>query len=246
MSITDTHIKELSDKAKNYFKPLLGEQKHRIETVNPEDWSVSLFIGKGDVGERKLQSIVRRFFEDTGVDEDRWIYFGDLNRKDEYEWYFTHPDVPKDVIERMDADEIDEEQIEAEITTSPIEKTSLPKPSGSAKGDSCFLVLQGTFYREIEHGFKTVEYREIKPYYCDKFFGREQPLKKVKFQLGYSGKDGKTPEQMEFEVKEVTLVDDGLQSIPALLKSGKPIEEKDLPKGFHPTMYGIVLGKRLF
>lgn len=62
-----------------------------------------------------------------------------------------------------------------------------------------FLILKGEWYRKIEKGFKTSEYREIKPYWTKRLFNKQ--YKTVTFALGYA-KDRPT---MTFDIEDICI-----------------------------------------
>lgn len=76
------------------------------------------------------------------------------------------------------------------------------------------LPLKAKWYKMIESGVKTEEYREIKPYWCKRFTGMDKPLfsfrynyqqsnvkgyTHVKFSYGY------TKRIMTFEIQSITI-----------------------------------------
>jgi len=230
----------------------------KVTIEDEDDWSVMLVVPLDNFGSHRCSTkgangYVGSFFEEIGVDSERWVFFGLDDDTKCLEWYFTHPDTPRDVIERMDADDLKKEQEEIEARRKFEENkskegshTDIPVPNKQkAKGDSCFLVLQKCYFDDINNGEKTVEFRELNQYYADKLLGKEEPLKFVKFQLGYGGPGHENPSQMMFEIDSIVLVDDYMDEFPAYT-NGQPTSTKDLPKGFNPTMYGIKLGQRMF
>lgn len=85
------------------------------------------------------------------------------------------------------------------------------------------LVLAYKWFDKIKSGEKTIEYREMKPYWNRKF-GRtlEKPYDKVRFQRGYS----KNPETILFEINKIY----------------QTAENNDLNM---PLVWAIRLGKRI-
>jgi hypothetical protein len=230
----------------------------RINIDSEDDWSITLAVPQPNFGCRRCSvdgadDYVSRFFSEIGVDEERSVFFGLDDESKCLEWYFTHPDTPKDVIARMDAEDEKREKEEIESRKRLEEDKSknakpgiVPIPMKQNVGrDECFLVLKKCYFDDIKSGDKTVEFREVNQYYADKLLGKEKPLKFVKFQLGYGGPGHAAPEQMKFEIDSIVLVDDFMDEFPAYT-NGVPTASEDLPKGFNPTMYGIKLGQRVF
>ena len=48
------------------------------------------------------------------------------------------------------------------------------------------LVLTSHWYNEVESRRKNIEYREIKPYWTKRIWGRRDEIKHVRFSRGYS------------------------------------------------------------
>ena len=76
------------------------------------------------------------------------------------------------------------------------------------------LPLKKEWYNMIESGVKTEEYREIKPYWTQRFIGMNQPL--FSFRYGYQQANvkgytlvkfsyGYTKRTMTFEIKEISI-----------------------------------------
>ena len=174
--------------------------------------------------------------DEIGVDRERVSFLGKNTSKESYEWYFSHPDTPFEVLAFADriADEVKEEV-----------DLSIPIPNSSKVVETAHLVLKGEYYRQIEAGSKTKECRELNQYYCNKFFGGGKRVGKVRFQLGYSTREGSKPPQMEFQVKDILLVNgiDGSE-FPAMVE-GRMTTYRDLPRGFVPAAYLLLLGKRI-
>lgn len=230
----------------------------RVSIVDDKDWSVMLSIPLEntecrDCNENAVNGLVGRFLDEIGVDEERWVFFGADEESRCLEWYFTHPDTPREVIERMDADDLMKESEETEsrrrleeMKASGDVRPEIPIPNRQkARGDSCFLVLRKCHFDEIGSGDKRIEFREMNQYYADKLLGKEKPLKFVRFQLGYGGPRHENPSQMMFGIDSIVLVDDYMDEFPAYT-DGRPTAADELPKGFNPTMYGIKLGQRVF
>lgn len=213
-----------------------------IEIANPDYWDVYLLIPSEGVPRRSVHPVVEDMLvHQCGVDKDRLEFSGKAkSRGNAWCWFFTHPNVPEEVQEWADED--------AEQSSAADEELDeLPQPwmTAAAKTDEAFLILKGKFFRAIERGEKTAEFRALTEYYVDRLLPYGKPVKRVVFQLGYSTPDGSQPPQMEFEVDAVNLFSsyDGTE-IPAVA-NGRPVTRKDLPKGFHPTEYVLRLGKRI-
>lgn len=76
------------------------------------------------------------------------------------------------------------------------------------------LPLKAQWYEMIESGVKTEEYREIKPYWCQRFIGMDRPL--FSFRYGYQESNvkgfthvkfsyGYTHRTMTFEIESITI-----------------------------------------
>lgn len=259
--ITEDHCENILTKLKSFLERNhlpFPESGCVVSIVDDEDWSVMLSIPLEnmecrDCNENAVNGLVGRFFDEIGVDEERWVFFGADEESRCLEWYFTHPDTPREVLERMDADDLVKESEETESRRRLEEmkatgevRHEIPVPNRQkASGDSCFLVLRKCHFDEIASGDKSVEFRELNQYYADKLLGKDRPLRFVKFQLGYGGRGHARPSQMTFAIDSIVLVDDYMDEFPAHV-DGKPTATDDLPEGFNPTMYGIKLGQRVF
>lgn len=215
----------------------IGRDEVSFEVVYKEFWTISLFVSCKAGRVRELQKKVEAILVDEiGVDRERVSFLGKNTSKESYEWYFSHPDTPFEVLAFADriADEVKEEV-----------DLSIPIPNSSKVVETAHLVLKGEYYRQIEAGSKTKECRELNQYYCNKFFGGGKRVGKVRFQLGYSTREGSKPPQMEFQVKDILLVNgiDGSE-FPAMVE-GRMTTYRDLPRGFVPAAYLLLLGKRI-
>lgn len=237
---------EVNDFLMKVYQQILATNLFEKETlkdlaayvVRPEDWELSLFVPRN--GKQKAsvvrQAVEKILLEECGVDRSRCEYFGYQKDMMAYEWYLRHPNTPKDICERVDAEFEEEPDGEAE--------SELPIPNGfESKTDTVFMTLKDECFKAIESGEKKVEYRRLNQYYCDKLLSPGVPKKFVKFNRGYkSGKEN----QMTFEIKDILLVSDKWREIPARNAAGKPIMSySELPPRFAPAMYGISLGKRV-
>ena len=211
----------------------------RIDVIHPENWEISLLVpadGKQKAGGVR-KAVEKVLFGECGVDKSCCDYFGYQKAKGAFEWYFRHPNAPESVCERLEA------EMEAELGGEI--GLGLPSPKGfKSKTDTVFMTLKDEYFREIESGEKTIEYRMLNQYYCDKLLSPGVEKKFVKFNRGYeSGKEN----QMMFEINDILLVSDRWRSIPARNEKGKPITSyTELPPRFAPAMYGISLGKRIW
>lgn len=214
----------------------------RLELANPKYWGVTLYVPSDVSTPLRTNNVVMKALYKLGVPQDYIAFFGIAEASDDYEWYFTHPEVPDDVMKMMESLSNAQEKHEDEIL--PVMEYPIPKIK-KTDGDTCFLVMRKEYYEDIEKGYKTVEFRTLNQYYCDKFFGHKDPLRYVKFQLGYNtDKEGK-PRQMTYEVKDILLFNDALESISARDEDGEQIRESEIKEGFCPTMYGLVLGNMI-
>lgn len=208
-----------------------------IQVIHPQDWEISLFVPyKGIKIAFARNTIGNILIHDCGVDDEYCEFFGKRKDKGAYEWYFRHPNIPLEVAARVDA-EIEEEEGEQVAI-------ALPFPSESkSNSDTVFLSLKDEFFKRIQSGEKTIEYRNLNQYYFDKFFSPGVKKRYVKFNRGYqSGAEN----QMVFEINDIVLLNDMMEECPAVSPSGAPITELSLlPEGFHPTSYAIKLGRRI-
>ena len=236
MVLTDKKVKSLE---LEFLKALetdgISPHGASITVVSDTMWACSARVPTSASDVKSVDKKVTKVLEKVGANPDYVVYLG-TDDGQVYEWFFLHPETPQGIIALLEGNGEDESD----------DESAFPVPKArKVKGDSCFLVLQKGFYDDIARGVKTVEYRTLNQYYCDKFFGHDEPLRQVKFQMGYNvGADGKAT-QMTYEVKDILLVNDANETIPARDEDGNQIREKDVPEGFNPTMYGLVLGKRL-
>lgn len=213
----------------------------RIEKIHPEYWEISLLVPYKSIGETLKSSVVRKaietiLFKQCRANPDGCDYLGKRKQKKAYEWYFRHPNIPQDINDLIEA------EIEAELGDEL--GLGLPVPNnGKSKSNIAFMTIKDEFFREIESGRKTTEYRNLNQYYCDKFFASGIQKKYLKLNRGYlSGEENR----MVFEIKEITLVSEDGREIAAVGSDGKPIcSYSQLPKRFAPVAYGIKLGKRI-
>lgn len=98
-----------------------------------------------------------------------------------------------------------------------------------------YIVLKSKFFRDIESGKKTVEYREFKKYWINKLL--DHPIKTVRFNRGYS------KDQMVFEVDEIGVID-GEYEMPAFDGEGN-MNPDGKSAFFQPDTIAIHLGKRI-
>lgn len=224
---------------------LLEEQKVNtqnasLEIIEPSDWSVGFFLPISCGRESRINRIMTAILLECSVKEEFLVYLG--KKEGFYFWYFTHPETPSEIVERMNAEIANIKPGEKSEHNNPL--VSLPQPTKSSKSDTVFLALKEKYFNAIENGAKKTEYRELNQYYADKILGREEKIKFVKLQLGYGGKGHKFPKQMVFEVIDVVLVDDFGKEFPAYI-SNRITQTSDLPAGFNPTMYGLKLGNQV-
>lgn len=213
----------------------------KIVIIHPEYWEISLLVPYQSTAFKVKASVVRKaidsvLFDKCGANPDGCDYFGKQVPKKAYEWYFRHPNIPKDVNDLIEA------EIEAELGNEI--GLGLPVPNRSkSKSDTAFMTIKDEFFREIERGRKTTEYRNLNQYYCDKFFSSGIKKKFLKLNRGYLSGD---ENRMIFEIAGINLVSEDGREIPAVDSNGKPIcSYSQLPKKFVPVAYGIKLGKRV-
>lgn len=212
-----------------------------ITIIHPDYWEISLFVPcKSSVCNIKASSLRKAvnniLLNSCGVNPDGCDYLGNRNNKSAYEWYFRHPNIPQEINDLIEA------EIEAEIGEEA--GLGLPIPSGSvSKSDIAFITMKDDFYREIESGRKTTEYRNINQYYCDKFFSPGVAKKFIKLNRGYNSGSGN---QMVFEIAGIVLVSEDGREVSAIGDDGMLIcSFSKLPSNFAPVAYGIKLGKRV-
>lgn len=213
----------------------------RIVIIHPEYWEISLLVPyKSKYGNVKSafarKAISTILFEKCGANPEGCDYFGKQEYKQAYEWYFRHPNIPQDVNDLIEA------EIEANLGGDI--GIGLPSPSRiKSRSDTAFMTLTDKYFREIESGMKTTEYRNLNQYYCDKLFPNGIQKKFIRFNRGYmTGLEN----QMVFEISSVVLVSEKGDEIPALDDKGKVIESYGkLPRNFAPSAYGIKLGRRV-
>lgn len=213
----------------------------RIVIIHPEYWEISLLVQCDSNIQKVKSSYVRKaidsiLFDKCGANPNGCDYFGKQVHKRSYEWYFRHPNIPQEV------DDLIEAEIEEELGKE--EGLGLPIPRRSkSNSDTAFMTIKDEFFREIESGRKTTEYRNINQYYCDKFFSSGIKKKYLKLNRGYMSGD---ENRMVFEISGINLVSKDGREIPAVDENGRPIcSYSQLPKKFAPVAYGIKLGKRV-
>lgn len=207
----------------------------RVIVIHPESWEVSLCVPYKGVKEAEVRPIVDGIlFSDCGVLRDYCNYFGKQREYQAFEWYFRHPKIPKDVADRVDA------EIRAQSTEGTENQLPIPRDTYSTS-DTIFLTLAYKYFDAIKRGDKTVEYRMLSQYYCDKFFTVGTKKRYVRFNRGYMSSSGN---QLMFEIEAIVYVDKDYKECLATDHSGNCITDKSkLPEGFSPVMYGIRLGK---
>ena len=239
--IPKEELDSLLEKVKAEMKRLGLEQRlitgTRVTAVHPDYWEISLFVPSENTrayGVRKpIEWILRNACK---VDMDCCEYIRPRKDRKEYEWYFRHPNIPQEINDLIEA-EIDSEQ-GAEIGMG------IPTPSGSrSKSNTAFLSIKDEWFNAIKNGEKTVEYRNLNQYYCDKFFSPGVKKRFVKLNRGYqSGSEN----QMVFEIADIVIVSENGDECPALDYNGNHIDSfSQIPPNFAPVMYGIKLGKRI-
>jgi len=241
--MTEDDYRGLFERIKEAFvRHDIPAERIRLEMGNSAWWAVSLFMSCEGLAMKKVSSTVKKvLIDDIGVDKDHLDCLGKNTAQQVYEWYFMPPGLPKDVYDTIDK----AGDIEYQKRSDRELGWGIPIPNKTkVTGVIPLLIVNEDLYRKIESGEKTIEYRNLVTYYCDKFFGTGKRVKAVRFQLGYSGKDGGEPERMTWEVKDIMLVSEHGKLAPAMT-NGKMSTFKDLPRVFPPVAYAIMLGKRI-
>ena len=209
----------------------------KIDIVHPNNWEIALLVPYARVKVRETRKAIDHIlFKVCNVDENACDYLGKFTKNAAFIWYFRHPNTPKDICERLD--------IEIETKLGNEVGMGLPIPNRiKSKSDTAFLSIIGEYFDAIKRGEKTIEYRRLNQYYCDKFFSPGVKKRFVKFNRGYaSGAEN----QMVFEIDHITIVSDKYKEIPAIDAHGKLVTSfSQVPSRFAPAMYGIHLGKRI-
>lgn len=243
--ISDEEVAEFLEESKNaMLEARLPEEiakGARIEIVHPEYWEVKLFVPMPKTRTMKAaevrKAVEKAIFGKCGVRDDECDYIPPRRPKNECGWYFNHPAMPQVVRESIWREK--EEAYGSEIGLG------LPIPSGAkSKSDTAFITVKDEYYREIESGRKTTEFRMLNQYYCDKFFSPGVKKRFVKINRGYQSGEGN---QMVFEIAGIDIVSyDGLKAVSAVDEEGKPLDSfSKLPRDFAPAEYAIHLGKRI-
>ena len=209
----------------------------RVVAIHPDYWEISLFVPSENTKASSIRKPIEWILRNAcKVNMDYCAYFRPRKDRKEYEWYFRHPNIPQEINDLIEA-EIDAEQ-GSEIGMG------LPIPSGcKSKSDTAFLSLKDEWFNAIKNGEKTVEYRNLNQYYCDKFFSPGIKKKYVKLNRGYQGG---SDNQMVFEIADIVIVSEMGDECPAVDDNGKHITSfSQLPSHFAPAMYGIKLGNRI-
>ena len=255
MQISDDKIEALKD---GIAKML--EEKHITNTItvkcdNRAEWSITLKVGKKGSPRKTIEEVVEGHLKAIGVEDDRMVYFEDVRTKDSWEWYFTHPETPKSILDKQDREIEEEERQEdrenirryEEHRKTLRENGLIIKPRKvNSKSTELFYVMSGENFRDIESGEKTVEYRTYNPYHVDKCLGRgKDGIKTLVFQLGYGGPGHAAPKKIRYESEGIYLCDDTMEEVPAFKADGSLTDEKDLPEDFIPMLLAIHIGKKL-
>ena len=242
-SMTETDYAGLLERIKEAFaRHGIPSENIWLQLSSPKWWAVSLFLPYKGLAVKKINSTVQKILaDDIGVDVSCADYFGKNPKFQAHEWYFMPPEIPKDIKRCIDV--AGEFGMQAEANTELGMGIPVPKRAKNT-GRVPVIVLPEELYRRIESGEKTVEYRNLVSYYCDLFFDTGKMEKAVKFQLGYSGKDGGKPERMAWEITDIMLVSERGKLAPAMT-NGKMSTFKNLPCPFAPVAYAIKLGNRL-
>ena len=212
-----------------------------IKVIHPKYWEISLFVPIKSKEISVKASTLRKCINDIlpmcGVDMETCDYFGREHDRSYYEWYFRHPNIPDEI------NDIIEAEIEAELGEEKSSYVPIPSMTSVSHTDTVFLTLKDKFFKEIESGSKTVEYRNINQYYCDKFFSSGVKKKFVKLNRGYqSGKEN----QMVYEIENISAVGSNGSQYQVVSKEGDYVlDQNRLPKNFFPACYAIKLGKRI-
>lgn len=255
MNISDDKIESLKN---SITKMLNGKHIYNSFTVkcdNREEWSMTLKVDKKGSRRKIIEDAVNSHLKTIGVEDDRMVYFEDVRDKDCLEWYFTHPDTPKSILDKQDmAIEEEERQEELENIRRYEEHRKALRENGliikphkvKSNSTELFYVMSGANFRDIESGEKTVEYRTYNPYHVDKCLGRgKDGIKTIVFQLGYGGPGHAIPKKIRYELDGIYLCDDTMEELPAFKSDGSLTEEKDLPDDFIPMLLAIHIGKKL-
>lgn len=209
----------------------------RIVVIHPLDWEVSLLVPYANTKASQVRKVIEKILYDIcNVEERCCDYFGKQRPKEAYEWYFRHPNTPQDIYDRL------EQEIEAELGNEI--GMGLPKPRKIKVSSSpAFLTVREEVFEQIANGEKTIEYRNLNQYYCDKFFPSGIQKKLVKFNRGYlAGVEN----QMTFEISDIVLVSERGDETCACDSEGKLIVSySKIPRNFAPVAYGLKLGRRI-
>lgn len=213
-----------------------------LQLSSPLWWAVSLFLPyKGLVMKNVGNTIKKILIDDVGVDKNCIDFFNKNKSEEAYEWYFMPPELPKDICEAIAKAGDLQDQMSAANEIG----WGIPIPNKAKDvGEIPLLVLNEELYRKIESGKKTMEYRNLVTYYCDKFFGSGKMVNAIRFQLGFTCKNGCELERMTWEVKDIMLASEHGKLAPAMT-NGKMSTFKNLPRVFPPLAYAIKLGNRL-
>lgn len=241
--MTEDDYPYLLDQIKAAFaKHSIPSENIWLKLTGAQVWGISLFLPYKGLEMKKVGSTIRKvLIEELGASATCLGYYGKNPKFQAHEWYFMPPEMPMDIKKQVDLYGEFDMQRDANVELG----MGIPIPNkAKATGRVPVLVLNEELYRKIESGEKTTEYRNLVTYYCDLFFDTGKMEKAVKFQLGYSGKDGSNPERMAREIKDIMLVSEYGKMAPAMT-DGKMSTFKDLPRVFPPVAYALKLGKRL-
>jgi len=253
--ITEDKIDSLKDGIQKMLKENGIENRLTVKCDSESDWSITVKVVKQGSSRKTIEDAVEKHLKKIGVEEDRMVYFEDVKTPGCWEWYFTHPDTPKEILRKQDREIEEEERQEdrenvrryEEHRQKLREQGLIIKPREvKSKSRDLFYVMSGENFKDIESGEKKVEYRTYNPYHVDKCLGRgKDGIDELVFQLGYGGPGHSEPKKMRFKSEGVYLCDDTMEEVPAFQEDGSLTDEKDLPKDFIPMLLAIHIGKRV-
>ena len=217
----------------------LDPNRASIRIDDEDTWDIALLIeAKGMRIKQVDPKVTKMLVRDFNVKEADLCFFG-RNLDNMYEWSFINPDIPAANLGcRRDKNRA--------MALRYGGRPELPTPLNTVPASNhAFMVMKKVYYRMIESGEKTREYRTLNQYYCDKLFGTGKPVSTVCLQLGYSNPLGGRPEQMTWEVKDILLARDDEDRTFPTIKDGRFVTIEELPDDFNPDLYAIVLGRRI-
>lgn len=253
MAINQEEIDALHSQLKGWIESFGIKGETELICKDWDEWSLLLYFKIGNNRTKDIEDAVEATLRTLGVDDERICYLGDKNGS--LIWYFSHPNTPKEILEKQDR-EIEEEELREEQESKRryeehrrkiMQEGVIIRPHNTKSNNpELFYIMDRENFREIEIGYKEEEFRTYNQYHVDKCLGKgKDGIKTLVFQNGYGGKGHEYPRKIRFECDGIYLCDDTMEEVQAFNDDGTLKEEDDLPEGFIPMYLAIHIGKRI-